>query len=125
MLVSASIRHEGELRADLQRFYGIDYDRMMEHSARHISALVANMPPGESRLYAAIDPDNGWTAEQVLLARLVNDFDRFMWGMADKKSRGPEPKPIGPSWMREPMRKLEARTMSIDELMEELAKPRR
>ena len=98
---------------------------MQEHTARHISALVAHMPVGQSALYAAMNPDNGWTPDQVLVARLINDFAMFMWGMADKKSRGPEPKPIGPSWMRDRSRKLEARAMSVEELMNELSKPRR
>ena len=97
-----------------------------EHSAGHVAALVFNMPHGESRLYEAIDPDAGWTRGQILLALLANSLNGLIWGMSDKKSRGPRPALVGPSWMTKgKTRKLAARTMRIDELMEVLSKPRK
>lgn len=118
--------HEDELRADLQRHYGIDWDKAEEHSAGHVAALMLNIPQGESATYAAIDPDAGWTREQVMLALLVNHIALLRWGMADRKSRGTQPSLVGPSWMTKgKMRKLAARTLPIDELMRVLSKPRK
>jgi len=95
------------------------------HTAAHVAALAAHMPQGESALYAALDPDAGWTRTDILLALLVNHFTMMRYGMADRRSRGPQPKMVGPSWMtRGKMRKLTARTMGVDELMAELRKPR-
>ena len=96
-----------------------------EHSAGHVAALAAHMPQGQSMLYAALDPDAGWTRTDILLALLVNHFAMFRYGLADSKRRGNPPKLVGPSWMTEgKKRKLAARTMSVDELMEQLSKPR-
>ena len=111
----------------MQRFYGIDLDHAHEsHSAGHVAALAAHFPHGQSALYAAVDPDAGWTRAEILLAAIENNFAYMRWGMASKKDRGPAPKLVGPSWMTQgKMRKLQARTMSIEELMEQLSKPRR
>ena len=96
-----------------------------QHSAGHVAALISHMPQGESMLYAALDPDAGWTRTDILLALLVNHFSMLRYGMADSKHRGTAPKLVGPSWMTEgKKRKLAARTMSVDELMEQLSKPR-
>lgn len=120
-------RHPTELRADLQRFFGVDIDRAMagEHSAGHVAALVACLPSDSSTLRAE-NPDAAWTLESVLLAVIHNDLSALMWGMSDPKRRGPKPKRVGPSWMTaEEKRSLDTRVLSIDELMEELRKPRR
>lgn len=127
MLAEAARNHPAELRADLQRHYGIDLDHAMagEHSAGHVAALVACLP-SDSAIFRAENPDAAWTLEHVLLAALHNDLTGLMWGMSDPKKRGKKPKPIGPSWMtKEETRKLDARVLRIDELMEELNKPRR
>lgn len=118
--------HGDELRADLQRHYGIDWDKAEEHSAGHVAALMLHLPQGQSAVYAAIDPDSGWTRAETILALLVNHIALLRWGMADRRSRGPQPSLVGPSWMtRGKMRKLAARTMSTDELLAVLAKPRK
>ena len=84
------------------------------------------MPHGDSALYAAIDPDAGWTRAEVMLALLVNHVALLRWGMADRKSRGPQPALVGPSWMTKgKTRKLAARAMAADELMKVLSKPRK
>ena len=115
------------MRADLQQYYGIDFDGAVDgaHSARHVAALVVNLPR-ESRLAVAENPDMAWSLTDVLLAVLVNSFRGFVWGMSDPKKRGSKPDPIGPSWMTKgKMRSLPARVLPIDELMNELSKPRR
>ena len=111
----------------MQRYYGIDLDHAIagNHSAAHIAALVKCLP-SDAAMFRAQNPDNAWTLETVLLATLRNDFQMYIWGVGDPKRRGAKPKRIGPSWLTKgDMRKLEARTLEIDELMKELSKPRR
>ena len=120
-------KHPDALRADLQRFYGVDIDRAMkgDHTAGHIAALAANLP-NDACVHVAENPDSAWTLELILLADVRNHLSALIWGMSDSKKRGSPPKRIGPSWMRgDAKRKLDARTLSIDELMKELSKPRR
>lgn len=119
--------HGDELRADLQQYYGIDLDDAMAgaHSARHVAALLAQLPP-DCRVARAEDPDAAWTLTDSLLATVANALHTLMWGMSDPKKRGQRPAPIGPSWMRgKRTRTLDARAMPVDELMQELTKPRR
>ena len=118
---------EGALRADLQHHYGIDLDHAMagEHTAMHIAALVDNLPP-DARVFAVADPDAEWTLASVIAADIRNILIGYIWSMADPKKRGPEPKRLGPSWMTsDRARKLDARVMTVGELMAELSKPRR
>lgn len=118
---------EGALRADLQRYYGIDLDHAMagEHTAAHVAALVDNLPR-DARVFSEGDPDAEWTLADVILADIRNIIIGYVWGMQDPKKRGPEPKRLGPSWMtRDKTRKLDARVMTVDELEAELSKPRR
>jgi len=120
-------KHPVELRADLQMYYNVDIDRAMagEHSAGHVAALTACLP-SDSAIMRAENPDAVWTLETVLLATVHNDIAALMWGMGDPKKRGARPRRIGPSWLTEAdVRKLDARVLTIDELMEELNKPRR
>ena len=119
--------HPDQLRADLQRHYGIDLDHAMagEHTAAHIGALVACLP-SDAAVFKAKNPDAAWTLETVLLAVIHNDISSLIYGMSDPRKRGHKPKPIGPSWLTKgAVRTLEARALPIDELMAELSKPRR
>ena len=119
--------HPDELRADLQRHYGIDLDHAMrgEHSAGHVAALAANLPL-DARVYVAQNADASWTRQEILLAETRNALNKIIYMLADPRKRGNPPEPVGPSWLTAGrMRSLEARSMGIDELMEELSKPRR
>ena len=119
--------HPEELRADLQRVYGIDLDHAMsgEHTAGHIAALAVNLPR-DSRIFAAEDPDLRWSLADTILADIRNTLVGLVWGMSDKRHRGKRPTPIGPSWMTKGrQRTLTARVLTINELVEELSKPRR
>ena len=117
--------HEDELRADLQQTYGIDLDHARNggHSALHVAALAVQLPRS-SRLARLGNDDAEWTLTDVLLAGILNAFNAFVWGMSDKKRRGPRPDKVGPTWMRERKRTLAARVLPISELMEELSRPR-
>ena len=126
-LASVIAFDEAPLRADLQQFYGIDLDAAASglHTTRHIAMLVSQLPQ-ESRLVRALNPDMRWSLTDVLLAVMVNKFGMYVWGISDKKRRGPKPPLVGPSYMTEANRKsLPTRVLPINELMEELSKPRR
>ena len=126
-LGAAMLMHQDELRADLQRVYHIDLDHAMggEHTAGHVAALVSCLP-SDSSLAATVDDDARWTVEACVLADVRNLLAGLIWGMGDKRRRGSPPKPIGPSWMTKGNdRTLEARVLSIEELMRELGKPRK
>lgn len=94
------------------------------HSAPHVAALVHQLPP-TSRLGILQDADNAWTLEAIIAAAIFNSFQLYQWAQADKRSRGPMPEKVGPSWMRQRGRKLEAQVMTIAQLMRELSKDRR
>ena len=94
-----------------------------EHAPVHVAALVSQLPQ-DARVRVADDPDAEWTLTAVLLASLLNALRGLMWGMSDKRRRGPQPKPVGPSWMTG-RRNIAARAMPVDELVAELSKPRR
>lgn len=73
---------------------------------------------------AILGNDAEWTLETTVLADIRNNLVMLMWGMSDPKKRGQKPKRIGPSWMTRVARTLEARVLTITELMNELSKPR-
>ena len=122
-LAACLAEREDELRADLQEFYGIDLDAAMcgGHSAPHVAALVAQLPPA-SRLAAAADPDNAWTMEAVMLAAIFNSFQAWQWAQMDRRRRGPMPDRVGPSWMRrrDGERKVDAQVMTAAQLVRRL-----
>lgn len=115
------------MRADLQQHYNIDLDSAYggKHTASHIAMLVSQLPR-QSRLAALLDADAQWTLGDILAAALLNNFNRFVWSMSDHRKRGPQPELVGPSWMTEPRKKsLPARVLPIEQLLDELSKPRR
>lgn len=125
--MAAAREHPDELRADLQRYYGIDLDHAMAggHTAGHIASLVVCLP-SDAALFRAIDNDAAWTLQGTLLAAIFNNLTGLIYGMSDPRKRGKKPQRIGPSWMvNQGNQKLETRAMSISELMDELSKPRR
>ena len=126
MLAAVLGIHEDELRADMQEHYGIDLDHAMSgaHSAYHVAALVSQLPQG-SRLRCTEDEDDMWRLDSMLLAGVLNSVNRLAYMLADKKTRGPMPEAVGPSWLRDRNRRsLPARVMTVDRLMDELSKPR-
>ena len=95
------------------------------HAPEHIAALVAHLPT-DAALFVAENPDAAWTREAIMLADIRNNLVNLMWSMGNPRKRGARPKPIGPSWMTKgSMRSLQARALPVDELLAELAKPRK
>jgi hypothetical protein len=106
--------------------YGICLDAAMTgaYTAPFVAALC-NQLPMSCRWRVSYDEDAWWDTDRVLMASLVNSLNGLIWGMADRKRRGPRPKIVGPSWMRGHGRKVPATVMSKRALLRELAKPRR
>ena len=75
-------------------------------------------------MHVAYEPDAKWTIERTILAIIANSLNMLIWGMSDKSKRGKRPQLIGPSYLRNKQRTLDAQVMTIDELMEKLNKPR-
>ena len=116
-----------ELAADLMETYGVCIDHAMEggYSAPFVAALADQLPQS-CRWRVSYDMDAWWDGDRLLDAALVNALNGLIWGLSDRKKRGPAPKPIGPKWAAKKgaSRKLAAIAMTKAELMDELAKPR-
>lgn len=96
--------HPSELRADLQRVYGVCWDDVLSGrvATGHAAALAACLPPG-SLCLAREDERLGWTREQWLLLAVANSLRE---------------EPIDPFERRDVM------AMDPDELGDYLAAPR-
>ena len=105
--------------------YGICLDHAMEgaYPAPFVASLADQLPPG-CRWRVSYDEDAWWTADRLLMASILNTLRGLVWGLGDKKKRGPAPKPIGPKAAAKRGRSLPATAMSVDELVAELSKPR-
>lgn len=69
-LVVAWKMHRAELRADLQRYYGMNIERMgQDFSIWQAAACAARLPLGSS-LMAAIDPKAQYTQSDFLIHRI-------------------------------------------------------
>lgn len=97
-------RHPSELRADLQRYYGVCWDDVEAGrvSPAHAAALAANLQPG-CRCLAAEDERLGWTNGEMLLLAVANSLRE---------------EPI------DPFKKPNATAMDTGELAEYMARPR-
>lgn len=124
-MLAGALLYEDALRADLQRYYGIDLDDAMggAHSAAHIAACVRYLP-SDCALRTSNDEDAQWTLEAVLMAGILNSLNSLIYGLGSKKGRGKRPKLVGPSFMRGKQDKLPARAMTSEQLLEILNRPR-
>lgn len=65
--------------------------------------------PEDCRWRIAEDQDALWNMDRVLIALLVNQMQGYIWANADKKKRGPKPKPIGPNGSSRPITRESSR----------------
>lgn len=84
-----------ELRADFQRYYGLNLDDMGKtYTVAHAAALARNLPAG-SAVHRALNPALEWADSDYLLMQIEYDIRLLAWSLAGgKKSRSPKPKPI-------------------------------
>lgn len=77
------------MRADFQRFYGLDLDALgAEYTHEHAAALAAHLPYG-SALCREVDPSQEWTPAEYLLARIEYGVRCSLYS-----GKGPKPKPL-------------------------------
>ncbi len=103
-LARAWRNHPTELRADLQRYYGVNWDTVLAGSVSflHAAALAVCLPLG-SRLLACEDPCAEWTNAEILLLTIANSLRK---------------EPI------DPFKTTDATAMDIDVLDEYLSRAR-
>ena len=71
MLAEAWAEHPVELRADMQRYYGLNIDGLgRDYDAWHLAACVACLPLG-STLMASMDERGAWTMTDLMLYLLM------------------------------------------------------
>lgn len=79
MLASLVGGHSDELRADFQRYYGLDLDGMgSDYSVAHAAALASNLPR-ESATVRAVVPEAAWSDETYLLSAIEYDLRVLIW----------------------------------------------
>lgn len=118
-------RAPGRLRADLQRFYGLDLDEL-GHSirCRRMADLAANLPQ-EACIWQAIDSRAEWTDREYLLATIADNTGFLAWCNSkdsekrNAKWRGRVPRP----GERQPQ--TDSTSMDVDRLAAMLSKPRK
>lgn len=105
--------HEDALRADFQRFYGLNLDDMGDaYSFRHAAALCANLP-GDSAVYRA--EGDGWTETQQLLADIGRGIDTIWW---QRTEAGQKSNATAPNYYISPherRKRARAKAVPIDE----------
>ena len=88
MLASLLGSHPDELRADFQRFYGLNLDGMgIEYSTAHAAALAANLPR-ESATVRAVVPEAAWSDETYLLSAIEYDLRVLAWQNSKDGAKG-------------------------------------
>lgn len=100
-------RYHAELRADLQMYFGINLDHVIngEVSVFHCACLASNLPLGSATL-AKIDKRLSFTNADWLLLAIANSWRE---------------KPIDPF---KESKSTGIRTMSVEEMAEYLSRPR-
>ena len=104
MLARAEVYNQAQLRADLQQFYGLNYDDMGSgYSYEHAAALVANLPRS-SRIAAICNAACEWDDSEYLLYAIEYNLRVISWQLG---GGGNHPKPIAtPVEMAERRRKV-------------------
>lgn len=116
--------HSIELRADLQRYYGLNIeDAGSGYSVYHAACLVSCLPQ-ESATFRAIDPDSCWGLLETLLVRIEHDLAIANWLNSKDGEKGRNrPKPI--QTRKKQVQNADRRgSFDIDELNRRLALPR-
>lgn len=89
MLAELWRRYPTQLRADLQRYFGLNVERMgRDFSCWQAAACAVSLPLGSST-HAAIDPRASYTREELFLHTLVNLLAKehlpFPWEEAERQ----------------------------------------
>lgn len=117
--------HEAELRADMQRYYGICLDDVGEAcSWRHAAALCACLPSDGALRRAEGD---GWSEAERLVARAVQGIDTVWWQRTKEGQRngaqGPEMPPSPKERAERAAAQFEYSAWDRDDIAERLGIP--
>lgn len=87
--------HPDELRADFQRFYGLDLDGMgADYTCAHAASLAVALP-AESATVRAERPEAAWSDEAYLLSAIEYDLRMLVWLNSEDGAKGRNrPRPI-------------------------------
>lgn len=122
MLVALRHKHGGALRADFQRFYGLNLDGLgSAFGVLHAADLAAHLPPESATMLAVA---GGWSKTDLLLATLIDDFRLYVWAKSGGKAKH-KPKPIPRPGVDSRSRMKDALLLPVDEVKRRLAMPRK
>ena len=88
MLAALLGNHPDELRADLQRFFGLNLDRMgLDYTVAHAAACAANLPR-EAACVRAVAPEAAWSDETYLLSACEYLLNIIAWQNTKDGAKG-------------------------------------
>lgn len=114
-----------QVRADVQRFYGLNVDDVgYEFSFRHLADLVACLPR-ESATLRAYDSRNEWSIDTHLLASVLDVLRWIQWSKTAKgaKNQG-QPKPVPRPGYEDAGKVKDSVALPVDEVERLLRLPR-
>lgn len=77
-------RAPDRLRADMQRFYGLDLDQVGSTiRVRRAADLAANLPE-QACVWSIIDERSAWTGDRWLLAQIADSVDFLAWAQTEE-----------------------------------------
>ncbi len=77
-------RAPDRLRADMQRFYGLDLDQVGRTiRVRRAADLAANLPE-QACVWGVIDERAAWTGDRWLLAQIADSVDFLAWAQTEE-----------------------------------------
>lgn len=121
-------KYPSQVRADVQRFYGLCLDDVGEaFSIRHLADLVLNLPR-ESATVRAVAPETVWGPQEHLLAEVADTLRWIAWSKSSdgaKNRNKPKPIPRPGQADKSAGRFKDAAVLPVDEVKRLLRLPRR
>ena len=112
-------RHPDALRADFQRYYGLNLDDMGEaFSFSHAAALCAWLPD-DSAVYRA--EGDGWSRTQRMLAQMGRSIDVVWWQRTDDGQRRDGVPPDNYEAPSAALKRVEIQSTPVSERMRRVA----
>jgi len=101
--------HQGPLRADLRREYGVDLDAALGSRTIRPTVLldlIDGLSP-QAAVWRSIDPDMVWTLDAMLLAALVDEIRVLRWEFerVNFKGKALKPEPVPRPGVKPPVEK--------------------
>lgn len=125
ILASFLRRFPDELRADFQQHYGLNLDDMGgSYSISHAACLAAQLPK-DSRTFVASDPACEYASATNRLLALIEYHTHVGWYMSTEDARKGRNQPKFLSGLADKRESTQGESLSIDEYMEILTKPRK